>query len=784
MLSLLWVLLFSVFCLYVPGRLLTDLLVEDPEPEEILPYALTLGLSALCVAATLGVGISGIASHVYLTRTWVLVTSGCITAVALAARFRRSRRQGRSTRPWLRRPSRHAVALGLLTLVAVAFYALRYDYSHFAEDSCNVRSIMAVTTDYFRHETLQANNVGGDLSHYQALCLLNRADNGNVFLLYNQGQRIGMTVLGAPLVAVFETLGFRLLFAVPGLLLVGLGFLLGRRLFRARWAPWATAVLLAFNPYALEIDVFDENVSALCFGTFAWVALMRPKPAVAVAGAAMGMMLGIRPEAIILLPLLLAYLGRITDRPWPATWAFTRGLLTFGAPVFLMHLGWYLTQGELFEGAGSRPNAPHELFGLVPFELPVLLNWPFVPEPLRAPYAAFPTLVAFPLDLVRRFGVLAIALMVVGGLRLRRTLRGDAILFGAWFLLFLAMGMIQSNWIEPDKMGVPATTLTVPIALLVAGIVELLDDRLGWRHRLLLLGGAFVGVYAVALAIWSTGPAMLDGRVYVYRPWYLHIYFEPSYRSHAAEDDAYLAWDRRRLFPRPWPSIETGTAGPSGLRGRGAELVRQLAEPGFEAFRSPLMDYMTRLPLDTGRRINPVSIRSMLSRGEPTDTFGPPALPDPERCALDGQPTVEVELDLATAPLEPATPLALKGATTAAGGALVQADGCGVVWVSGWQLAWSDQPTDVGIARDRDGTVVIVIVPGAVSSFDVPEPIEVTRIDAARFPDGKIRVLVPEGAPIRLYDVRSMHPTRTYVRDAIAGADGVWISDTRLISVF
>ena len=750
---------------WLPGRLALGVLGGRDHDETPFALALGLGIVLVDVLVVLAVGLAGLAGPVHLERWMVLAAAATVTA-ALVLWHVLSRPREAPFRPRAAM-TRERVVLGLVTLAATAFFLVRYDADALSEESCMVRASMAVNVDYLRPDRVTLDYDGrGSYSAYRASPRHGQDDGTNAFLTFNQGQRLGPVLLIAPFVALFGPLGFRLVYALQGLLLPGLGFLLGRRLGTRPWMRWAMAVGLAVNPYTVASATFDENFLSLGFGALSLAFLLGRRAAPFAAGAAFAMFLSIRHVGVLLLPVVAWFLAH-GERGLRANLRFAAGLLLFGLPEVVLHGFLIFGHHQLFEGAISRRPAPHSFFGL-PFSLPVLLNWPFVDQPLRSPYAPWPTLAAFPLDLLRRFG-LALAMVVPAGLLvLLRAERRAAVLLVGWIAPILALVMVQSNWSEPIKMGVPASVLPPVVVVVVLGVGALLDAATPLRRRALL---AAVGL-ALPTAAWGAAQAWhapLDERVVAYQPDYLGEIL-PDVVLSLKERPEYLDAERERHVPSVLPDLHVAFAHPAVIALRWRQLLDELGRPSLADYERPLFDVLPRLIIGFDQSVNPLSVAKALalapepSRLEPLRLFGADAggaMPDGTR---------RLTLDLGRSPaLSPRLEPADDGAALA-----LPADR--VSMLAGLHVPFSEPPQSLVVARDRFGTTWVLLAAAPVNPAPWPGWVKGSRVDASTLTDLRLPIELPVGQVVRVVEVRSIGPYRAYERLLVVGDDGVWTS--------
>lgn len=745
----------------LPGRLLVDLLVPDAEPDERFPFALALGLTVVNVAAILLVGVVGLFRPVYLVGPVMGAVVGGVLLVLLALRLWR---RGRDFRGWFRRPSRTEVALLALTAAATAVFLVHYDKDLLWEESCMVRASSAAHANLLETELLELHAGGNALSKYQRDPQAGQDEGTNNFLAYNQGEPLGPTILLAPFLALFGQFGYRVLYVLQALLLPWAGFLLGRRLFGRPSAGWVTALLLTFSPYALAVRTYDENFFASAFGAVALLLLLRPRLPLVAAAIVLSSYVGVRQPLVLMLPFVLWYLCRVSPRPGRALVLFVSTMVLAATPYLVKHTLFVLVQhGTLFEGAFERPQAPHSFLGL-PFELPVLLGFPFVPEPARSPYSAYPTLVAFPLDLLQRFGYALAALVPLGLVRLFRADRRATWLLVAWVAPLLALLMVQSNWVEPNKMGVPATALAPMVLVIVAGGLALLDGARSWASRAgwLALGVALPLAFVAGVRDYR---APVDARVFGYPSELYDKIFSPGTVRVLDEDAAYIDWDRQRLQPGLFPDWHVEAFRPALLARSLERLADAIARPGFEHYDRAMPDELVQTALGQGMVMGPLRLLRLLHGGPPPSERLRPLADVPPA-------TLPVILDLG-APLVGPPPLRLGEVD----GPVVVPGGSEPTIVTGLRVPWADHEVSLLAARDDTGVVFLFLMPGRAAETSLAR-----RVDVTGRQDLRLALRLAQGDRVRLIDVRVIRPARWYARWVVLGANDLWTSPPRALS--
>ena len=741
-------LLLFVVVIWLPGRLLAALLVPEQRPEERLPYAVTLGVVTVHTAVILFVGGLGLFSPFYATRAVVVGVALAIAGVTLLLVLRRNGWRWPAGLLWLR-PNRSHGALLALSALAFAWFLLQYDADQVLEDSCIVQSSMAIDVNFARPGLLAKVYDAEALRFLDADWVALGEDPNNSFL-FDYGQRLGPGVLIAPFVAAFGAFGLRICFALQGLILPGLGLMLGFALLRRRRSAWLLAVLLTFNPYALDINVNDENFIALWSGTAALCLLLRARPAVIAAAIALGMFLGTRHVGLMMLPVLFWYI--FTDRRMGrrATVVFALTLVASCLPYLILHGKFLLSGEELYEG---KP----VLFGLPPL----------ADSLLRSPYNAYPNLLLYPLDLLHRYGLLLAAALPAGLWLLWRQRRRELLLLAGWMIPIWLIILPMSNWVEANKIGIPASVLATLVVVLVSGLEWLSDKQVAPLRRLAGggLGGLLVAGFALPAAAVQTEA---DERVYTMfgeHPGDGSDGMPAGVPPIVREAPAYVDWDRGRYAPRLLPDPGgAATVLMTGVRQlRLRQLQQGLAHPSVAEHNQPLTDWYSTQIMGPGFFVSALSIYRVAEGGP----VAPPLWP--RRQADDGtaQAGIRADVTLMEPPAIAALPLLPPSPD---GGAVLNAVDGPPVLVSGLRVDWLEGPQNAVLARDALGTVHLLLLPFDANLVHAPERLGLSRVDGKGY-GGRLPLLLPAGGLLRIHDARSYATSRTLVRYISLGSD-------------
>jgi hypothetical protein len=403
------------------------------------------------------------------------------------------------------------------------------------------------------------------------------------FGIASKDQRVGTGILFAAPFALFAKGAFRWGYAATWTLLFGFGFIGLRRLTAPRpgqapaapgldfAVPLLGTLFLVFNPFSLYLDRLNGNLFGLAFLVFLWVLLSEDRPSWWLCGLVYGIIGGIRNEAIVVGPMMLAfmawsrpswqrYLGRLA--------AFTAAAFAAILPVLIWNDFAYgqaiIHPSQVAHLEGFRPTFPHTWFGLSePFEFNGLLNWPFHTEIIRTPHFAYPTWMHWPLVTIKSMGLLLTPIAAVGSVLLLRRQRFLGALLWFWYVIVAVLFVFQENW-EELKQTFMALHLFPLAAFVTMGLVWVAEGLNSWK-RASAVGVAAVLLAAVLLGIrqWEV-PA--DERWYVRFPHagandtgmdglpvHLRKDWHFFYTHESPEEIEQERWHMTQ--PWPWPSL-------------------------------------------------------------------------------------------------------------------------------------------------------------------------------------------------------------------------------------
>ncbi len=743
MLHTLLALLLAAPLAILPGWLLIRLLpARDARPVEELFVAIALGVWLVSYTSVTLVGLLGLVAPVFV-RPWLLA----LVALAYSAFFlwRLSKRGPLREQLPIARPARADVLVFLAALGVLAFALLHYDRMFFDEERCIIRSSVLPYHNYWKP--------GLPMTGFMPEWMFHR----NAFLFWNGGQREGMAFVLTPFLAVFEYLGFRACFAFSHFVVAGGIYSIVRRLTERRWLGVLAMGVLCLNPYTLRMADVDDNIFALAAGTVAIAFLLRRPVSWFWFMLPYGVFVGIRHEALLTLPGVLLWISsdmglrrerrRILRR-------LALGGLAFTFPYLLFHALLILTSKTPYEAFVTYGAVSHSFLGLE-FSVPGLLNWPFTERLVRSPFTAYPTLLAFPLELLNGMGLALWALVPGGLLWLWRHQRRFLWLTLLWLGPFMALLLVQSNWTELDKMGIPNTVLTPVVVWMVLGLLALLrgPDPLGRRlalpaASLLLLWGFVLGADRLSFPV--------DERGFAFRPFYI----EDDFPVQSLDEDPALIESERARMSRPvfLPFIGSGAFFPREqlhrlLWRRAAALVEDLSHPAFIHYRPSVPVAMRHLiGLD---ELMHFPVTDLADRGAGT------VLTDlPGADALDERPRVVVELDLSK---PPTSNDAIIAPATGPGPEPIPMGHREVMRVADIPLDWTEHHGTVAGISGYYADTTLTLFFGSIGQNAPPDLPGASWVDGAELDDSRVRLSVPAGSLIALAQFTSLKPTRQYV---------------------
>lgn len=434
---------------------------------------------------------------------------------------------------------RQALALAILTLLVTLFSAVRFD----GPSRGYWDTYITVPAMFMTGQPVDLHRIDGTPRY--DIRLQGRVPDDtydprpNGFGIASEDQRIGTGILFAAPFSLAGMAAFRWGFAATWGVLFLFSFVGLRRLVGGFLLPLGGALLLVLNPFSLILDRLNGNLFGLAILAFLWVLMTEARPSWWLIGLVYGILGGIRNEAIIVAPMMVAFLVRDTRtlrRFLPSFAAFAAAAFVAILPVLLWNRFAYgqmiIHPSQVAHLEGFRPTFPHSFLGME-FQFNGLLNLPFHHTLVRTPHFAFPTFLLWPLITILVLGVPLAALGAIGAGVLVRRRPFEGVMLAFWYLVVYALFMFQENW-EELKQTFMALHLFPLAAFVTVGARWLADD---WRNRNRY---RVLGVACLVLALGVHLAGKLD--VPVDDRWYVRF-------PHAAKNETGLAElpDERRM---------------------------------------------------------------------------------------------------------------------------------------------------------------------------------------------------------------------------------------------
>ncbi|HIA03721.1 MAG TPA: hypothetical protein EYN66_17745 [Myxococcales bacterium] len=350
--------------------------------------------------------------------------------------------------------------------------------------------------------------------------LVNKDDFG----IITKDQRLGGGISAALSYGAMRQLGFRVLFALALTLMIPLTVLLWRRFdMGSDWAGLSGGLVLAWNPYMLNVDRLNANAFSMPLMLLTLYLLVLKPARPIILGLVFGVLAGIRNEAVCFVPAIIYWmLKRDEETRFGQRFIqlFVVGVCTVIALSPILYWKWYAFGHPLMHPSqyphfqGFRPEFAHSLFGL-DFTFNGLFNWPLHTELVRTPHFGYPTYLLFPLVTIRALGLVVSALALLGAGLLFTHRRSMFWLMFAWMApVYLLFGP-QENW-EEVKMTFMLLAWP-PIGVFVAAGVAPFTGRIQLKRRLITLGFLVVALFGGVQLVGAVD-APQDERWYVRFP--------------------------------------------------------------------------------------------------------------------------------------------------------------------------------------------------------------------------------------------------------------------------
>jgi len=608
--------LLTVVVLLVPGALLARTLLVDRDrekrgldPVEWLTWSLAYGIAGVGSLTFILVAFLGIFTRIFVS-AWLYTGVALVLSALVAAwlwwlhgqpdfgKVAKRLLSAATWKKWVRSAplSRWVLLLGLAVF---AVYLLNFNRQAFDEERCLIRAAVLPVHNYLSADTPMS------------WMLPESAVENNAFLHWNGGQRLGSALFSGLTLSLFGFSGFRIAYALTGLLIFLGSFLAAREVTGRPGAALFGAAALALSPYLLQIDVFDENLLACAVSALAIPLLLRKPRDIVGAAALVALLVGVRHVAVLWYPAIAAHLwlsGKKGRRGGVELAAFGMLSLLFLSPYIYKHARDIPLYSVPYESFLSNPPALHSFFG-AEFSYRGLLNWPFVEHMVRSPFSPLPPALGFPVAIADRFGVLLTGLLLTGFLwctkqqgrgasekrgrgAAEKRGRGALILLGLHLPVALVLA-VQSNWVEPAKMFILVTVMAPFAVWLAGGIAWIMDrDAKVWVRLVAPAGACLIVWGAVGLATRADYP--VDQRNFDYRKEYLR-----SFRQAMLDElPVYVETRRAQLSDRNLlPSLKNLSLlkSPKGLGLRMRHLVGDLSAPDVDDMVEPDANKFRRL---------------------------------------------------------------------------------------------------------------------------------------------------------------------------------------------
>lgn len=267
--------------------------------------------------------------------------------------------------------------------------------------------------------------------------------------IISKDQRIGTAILFAPWFVFFKFFGFRLLFALSILLSAVFAYLTFRLLNIGFGISILLSLILVLNPYLLSLDKLNPNLIGMMFISLLLYLILSRKTSWLLIGLVYGILGGVRNEGILFLPAILFFIFTSPEKRTKNSLLFLTGAFIAILPILYWNhfaFGNILTHPTQFKGLeGFRPTFEHK-FLFWKFNFNGMFNWPLYSRIVRTPFFAFPVFLLLPLILINSFGVILIALMFNGLIRMFRERSRIFIFLILWFLPFYTLISAMENW--------------------------------------------------------------------------------------------------------------------------------------------------------------------------------------------------------------------------------------------------------------------------------------------------------------------------------------------------
>ena len=303
--------------------------------------------------------------------------------------------------------------------------------------------------------------------------LINKDADG----ISSKDQRLGGAIIFTPWYLFFNIFGFRLFFALSGVLIAIFVFLTSRLLFKNFYISIFSCAIAALNSYILSINNLNPNILGLMIVSILLYLLLEENPNGLIIGLVYGTLGGIRNESILFLPAIIYKLFISPHEKNRQIALFLLGSIITIAPILYWNnyaFGNPFMHPTQFPGLGGfRPVFEHR-FLFWKFNFNGMLNFPFYHKIIRTPYFSFPTFLLLPLTLISSFGIIISALIFSGAINLFKKHRQLFIFLILWLAPMYILLSLQENW-SNLKMTFLLMFLSPLFIFIAAGLEDFLS---------------------------------------------------------------------------------------------------------------------------------------------------------------------------------------------------------------------------------------------------------------------------------------------------------------------
>lgn len=275
--------------------------------------------------------------------------------------------------------------------------------------------------------------------------------NNKAYGISSKDQRLGSAIIFAPWFLFFNIFGFRLFFAVSGVLIGLFVFLTTQELSKNFSICTFSALCATLNSYILSITNLNPNILGMMLISILLYLLIRKDPNGFIAGLICGVLGGIRNEGVLFFPAIVYKLSASHDKKIRQILLFILGTLITIVPILYWNyyaFGNPFMHPTQFHGLGGfRPEFEHRLL-FWKFNFNGMLNYPFYIKIIRTPYFSFPVFLLLPLTLINSFGIILSVLIFTGAVNIFKKHRQLFIFLIVWFTPMYILLSVQENWSE------------------------------------------------------------------------------------------------------------------------------------------------------------------------------------------------------------------------------------------------------------------------------------------------------------------------------------------------